>query len=160
MSNPVINGPQAPETNPPIEPQNFQPSVFPIIAIAFGVFTTITTGIALGGVHNNYVIGQQVRFVIPSGFGAQQLNGLDGFVIAIPGPNQVTININSLGFNAFIPTPPFGPTPPQILAIGDVSTGPINSQVIPINAAPTNNTIADTTFIPGSFINISPVLAG
>lgn len=160
MATSVRNGPQAPENNPPIEPQWYQPSVFPITAISFGTSTTVTTGTAFG-VSNNYVIGQVVRFNIPKAYGAQQLDGQTGNVIAIPGANQVTVGINtSQGYNAFVPSPSYGPTPPQIAAIGDVNTGPINSTIIPINSRPTNRTIEQQTFIPGSFINISPTAAG
>lgn len=156
MATSVRNGPQAPESNPPIEPQWFQPSVFPIIAISFGVSTTVTTGTAFG-VHNNYVVGQLVRFNIPAAFGAQQLNGQPGYVISIPGPNQVVVGINSSqGFSPFIPSPVHGPTRPQIAAIGDINSGPINGTIIPINSRPTNETIQQQTFVEGSFRNISP----
>jgi hypothetical protein len=142
-------GPIAPETNPKIEPQNFQPSVFPITSISFGNSTTVTTGTAFG-VSNNYVVGQQVRFNIPSTYGAQQLNGQQGYVISIPGANQVIVGINtSQGYNAFVAHPSYGPTPPQIIAIGDINSGPIN---------PTRST--QTTYIQGAFLNISPVEAG
>lgn len=156
MATSVRNGPQAPENNPPIEPQWFQPSVFPITAIAFGTSTTVTTGKAFG-VSNNYVIGQLVRFHIPLTYGAQQLNGQFGYVTSIPGANQVVVAINTTkGYNAFVPSPSYGPTPPQITAIGDINSGPINGTPIPINSAPTNQTIEQQTFINGSFINISP----
>jgi len=160
MATSVRNGPQAPESNPPIEPQWYQPSVFPITAISFGTSTTVTTGTAFG-VSNNYVIGQQVKFVIPKTYGAQQLDGQYGYVTSIPGPNQVVVNINtSKGYNAFVPSPAYGPTPPQIMATGDINSGPINGNLVPINSAPTNQTIAQQTFIQGSFINISPIEAG
>ena len=156
MSNSVLNGPQAPESNPTIAPQNFQPSVFEISAISYGVTTSVTTQTAFG-VSNNYVVGQLVRFNIPPTFGAQQLNGQSGFVTSIPGANQVVVGINtSRGYDAFNPSPAFGPTPPQIAAIGDTNSGPINSTLIPIVSAPTNQTIQQQTFIAGSFRNVSP----
>lgn len=150
MTTSVLNGPQAPESNPVIEPQWFQPSVFPITAISYGTSTTVTTGTAFG-VNNNYVVGQLVRFNIPKAYGAQQLSGQQGYVISIPGANQITVDVNtSQGYDAFIPSPPYGPTPPQISAIGDTNSGPINSS---------GRTNQGTT-IRGSFINISPVQAG
>ena len=139
-----LSGPIAPERNPPIQPQFFQPSAFPITAISFGTTTTVTTGTSFG-VSNNYVIGQQTRFVIPIPYGAQQLNGQQAVVIAIPGANQVTVDIDSRGYNAFIPSPTNAPTPPQILAIGDVNFGQLNP-----------NGRQQQTTIQGSFINISP----
>lgn len=158
MATSVRNGPQAPENNPPIEPQWFQPSVFPITAISFGTSTTVTTGTAFG-VSNNYVVGQLVKFLIPPTYGAQQLNGQIGYVTSIPGANQVTVDINTSNnklYNAFIPSPSYGPTPPQIIAIGDINSGSINSRIIPINSRPLNQTVEQQTFINGSFINISP----
>lgn len=146
MSNPYFIGPVAPERNPPIQPQYFQPSEFPITAIAFGTLTTLTTGTSFG-VSNNYVVGQQVRLNIPPTYGAQQLNGQTAYVIDIPGANQVTININtSQGYNAFNPSPAYGPTLPMVVAIGDVNSGPINA----------SGRINQGTYIEGAFINISP----
>ena len=68
MSGYPFSGPIAPENNPVIEPEYFQPSVFPITAITQGTSTTVTTGTAFG-VTNNYVIGQLVRFNIPFFYG-------------------------------------------------------------------------------------------
>jgi len=146
MSSSIFPGPIAPENNPPIEPQWFQPSNFQITAISYGTSTTVTTAPAFG-VNNNYVIGQEVRFNIPFANGAQQLNGQQGIVIGIPGTNQVIVNINtSIGYDPFISVPLFGRTPPQISAIGDTNSGPINT---------TGRNNVGTT-IQGSFLNISP----
>jgi hypothetical protein len=140
-------GPIAPETNPIITPQYYQPSVFPITAISYGTSTTVTTGTAFG-VSNNYVVGQLVRFNIPFVFGAQQLTGQSGYVTQIPGPNQVTVNINtSKGYDPFNATPPRITTKPQIAAIGDVNSGGVGTQ----------GRVNTPTTIPGSFINISPL---
>ena len=136
---PLIFGPIAPESNPVITPQYYQPSVFAISAITLGATTTITTA-----VNHNYVIGQVIRLLIPSSYGSFQLNGQQGNIIAIPSPDQVTVTINSTKANAFV----IGSTttPAQIVAIGDVNSGPINSQ----------GRVNNGTFIPGSFIDISP----
>lgn len=147
MTNPILNGPQAPESNPPIEPQFFVPNNFTITAIALGRSTTVTLANTFYGSSPNYVIGQQVRFLIPSFYGASPLSGQQGLVIALPAANQVTVNIDtSINYNAFKPTPSYGPTPPQLLPIGDVNTGTINS----------SGRLNNGTFIPGAFINISP----
>ncbi len=141
----VISGPIPPYSNPPIEPQFFKPSQFVITNIGLGPTTLITTSI-----NNNYVIGQQVRLLIPEKYGSIGLNEQTGIVISIPAPNQVTLNINSNGIDPFISSPTFLPfqskTLPQIVAIGDINSGIISS---------TGRTIS-TTNIPGSFINISP----
>lgn len=145
-----FNPPFAAESNPPIEPQWFQPSAFTITAISTGRNTTVTTSPAFG-VNNNYVVGQLVRFHIPPTYGISQLNGQDGYVISLPATNQVVVNIDtSRGYDTFIPSPTYGPTPPQIVAIGDVSSGAIN-------ASGRSNT---GNYPYGAFINISPSAGG
>jgi hypothetical protein len=137
--NTVLSPPIPPFQNLPIQAQYYEPSRFVITAITLGPTTTVTTS-----VNHNYVVGQQVRLIIPPSFGCSGLNDKDGFVIAIPNPNQVIINISSIGNNTFIVIS--AKTQAQILAIGDVNSGPINA----------NGINPTTTFIPGSFINISP----
>jgi hypothetical protein len=136
-----IVGPIAPENNPPIEPQYYEPSRFVITGITLGVNTTITTG-----VNHNYVVGQQIRLLVPRFYGSYQLSGQTGYVISIPAANQVVVNINSVNVNTYIASPSYISTPPQIMAIGDIISGAINTQ------GQTNQ----MTYIPGSFINISP----
>ena len=141
-SPPLITGPIPPYSNPPIEPQFYKPSQFVITAISLGITTMITTS-----VNNNYVVGQEIRLLIPPYSGARGLNGETGFVIAIPSPNQVTLDIDSIGVDPFIfinLSNKFR-TPAQIIAIGDENSGAINL-----------SRSNQTTFIPGSFINISP----
>lgn len=135
-------GPIAPETNPRIHPEYFEPSQFDISDLVTGVTTLITTS-----VDHNYVIGQLVRVLIPRYYGSSRISGKEGYVIAIPAADQVEVDINSVLANPFIPNPAFGPTPPQIMAIGDINTGAINA----------NGLQNQGTFIPGSFINISPL---
>jgi hypothetical protein len=130
-----------PSINLPINAQYYQPSVFDISALTLGVSTTVTTS-----VNHNYVIGQTIRLHIPAACGSYQLSGQQGQVISIPAADEVVVNINSTQANAFIPNPPDAPTLPQICAIGDVNSGSINS-------SGRSNT---GTFVPGSFINISP----
>ena len=149
MSGYPFSGPIAPESNPEIEPEWFQPSVFTITAISYGATTTVTNSSSFG-VDNNYVIGQRVRLVIPYQYGSYQISGQEAYVISLPDTNQVELNINtSIGVDPFIPSPTYGPTPPQIVAIGDINSGVTNS-------SRTNN----STVIPGSFINISPSAGG
>lgn len=139
-------GPIAGENNPDIEPSWFGPSSFPITAITLGS-TTLVTLSAIFGVDPNYVIGQQVRFVIPREFGIRKLNERSALVLSIPSTYVVEVNINtSLDYDPFIPSPPHSTTPPSMAAIGDINTGIIT----PVG----RDTL--TTYIPGSFINISP----
>lgn len=133
-------GPIALYNNLPIEAQYYQPSRFVISGITLGLATTITTT-----VNNNYVIGQEVRLLIPSSFGSYQLNEQTGFIISIPAPNQFVLNIDSsMNVNAFISSS--ATTQAQCVAMGDVNTGQTNT-------GRTNN----LTYVPGSFINISPL---
>lgn len=131
-------GPVPPYTNVPIEPQFYEPSRFVISNITLGITTTVTTS-----VNHNYVVGQEVRLLIPGSFGTYQLNEQTGIVISIPASNQVELNINSVGFSSFISSS--ATTQAQILAIGDVNSGVTN-------ASGRSNV---GTFIPGSFIDIS-----
>lgn len=141
-----VTGPIAPESNPPIEPQYYQPSEFVITAITLGQSTTVTTATSPFGVTNNYVVGQLVRFIIPFTYGTVQLNEQTGYVTSLPNTNQVVVNIDtSKNYNAFIASPSYGPTKPQLIPIGDVNTGQINT-----------GRTGNQTYILGSFINISP----
>ena len=139
FSPPLITGPIPPFSNPVIEPQFYSPSRLTITAIALGINTTVTTI-----TNHEYVIGQEIRLIIPYGSGCRQLNEQTGDVISIPNPNQVVVNINSTKSDPFVTTP--YRNLPQIIPIGDVNSGQINANG-PKNVG---------TFIPGSFINISP----
>lgn len=146
VQNTVITYPTPPYSNPPIQPEFYQPKAFVISAISLGVTTTVTTIVNM-----DYVIGQLVRLIIPPKYGSRGLNERTAYVVSIPNPNQVTLALDSNGLNPFIPSPTFLPfeskTLPQILPVGDVNTGAINS----------NGRTDQQTYIPGSFINISPV---
>lgn len=142
-----ITGPIAPENNPPIEPLWYLPSNFTISAITTGTTTVVTTHSSVSAPStNNFVVGQLVRFNIPPTYGIQQINGMAGYILSRPMYNQVEVGINSTTFNQFVPSPSYGPTPPQIAAVGDISSGPINS-----------DRAGNQTFISGSFINVSPI---
>jgi len=90
------------------------------------------------------MIGQQIRLIIPPQFGCRQLNNLTGYVKNIPNPNQVVVSIDSSkNVDAF--TNSSATTQPQILAIGDINYGQTST-----------NGPQLLTYIPGSFINVSP----
>lgn len=142
MTSPYFTGPNAPERNPAIEPQYFEPWVFPILNILQGPTTTVIFPLP-----HNYVVGQLIRFVIPSFYSIRQINEQTAYVIAIPAPDRIEVNLNSTQFDTFIPFPPITTTPPQTVAVGDNNFGLISS---------TGRSLP-TTAIPGSFINISPI---
>lgn len=136
----VISFPIPPYANVPIQPEFYQPRRFVIEDIVLGVTTLVTTT-----ENHDYVIGQECRLIIPPTYGCRQLNESTGFVINIPASDQVTLDLNSSqNVDPFIASS--ATTKAQILAMGDINLGQTNSQG-------RNNT---GTFIPGSFINISP----
>jgi hypothetical protein len=137
---PLIYGPIAPENNPPIHPEWYKPRVFNIAAITNGPYTIVTTTVP-----HDYVVGQEVRFLISQIFGERQLNEKTGLVTFVPAANQVEVNIDSSFFDLFTPNPTSGSSQPQIVAIGDVNSGPINF-----------GRSHNKTYIPGSFRDISP----
>lgn len=137
---PLMFGPIAPENNPPINPQYYKPSVFIIEGITNGTTTLVSTTI-----DNNYVIGQLVRLLIPEIYGGQQLNEKEAYVISIPNPNQVILLLDSSQFDTFTGNLSSGTTPAQIAAVGDINSGVTNT-----------GRSGNGTFIPGSFIDISP----
>lgn len=134
----AITGPIPPYSNPPIQPQNFNPSQFFISNISLGIQTTVTTT-----VNHNYVIGQLIRIIIPLFSGCREINEQTGYVLSIPSPNQVVLDIDSSNATPFATTTQ--PQQPQILAIGDANNGIVSS---------TGRSLPSTT-IPGAFINVS-----
>jgi ABC-type Fe3+-hydroxamate transport system substrate-binding protein len=137
----VLSNPIPAYQNVPIQAYFYQPSVFVITAITLGISTTITTSIA-----HNYVVGQEIRLIIPPTFGCRQINDYKGYVLSIPSPTQVVVSINSsINVDPFIASS--ATSVAQILAIGDANSGQINSNGF-------NNVL---TYIPGSFLNISPI---
>lgn len=133
-----IVGPIAPYTNVPIQIDYYQPRRFVIEDIALGPTTLVTTT-----EDHDYVIGQQCRLIIPPSFGCRQLNEQTGFVLSIPNPDEVVLDIYSSGGDPYISSS--ATTVAQILAIGDINSGVINN----------NGLLNQGTYIPGSFIDIS-----
>jgi hypothetical protein len=125
-------------------PYLYFPGTSFISSITTGTTTTVTTTAA-----NNFVVGQEVAFRIPTIWGTYQLNSLPnnvipgspiyGYVISVTDYHTVVVNINSTGFTAFNSNQVFasfaGEFFPQIVAVGDVNTGGVqisaNSQLYP-----------------------------
>lgn len=139
MINPVISFPIPAYANVPIQPQFYKPRFWFISTITRGITTLVTTT-----ANQDFVVGQLIRFIIPPSFGIRQLNEMEGYVITINSTTQVIVAIDSSKMDPYKSSS--ATTKPQILAIGDIGNGPINS-------TGRQNT---GTFIPGSFINISP----
>jgi hypothetical protein len=138
------NVPTPAYTNPTIQPQFFAPDYFQISAVAKGKTTQVTV-LSTFGVECNFVVGQQVLFVIPNRFGTIQLNNMTGIVTSIVSPNVFTLNIDSSAFSDFIATPDRERQIAQVLPAGTFRTGNIN---------PNPSDVGLT--IPGSFTNTSP----
>jgi len=139
MASPIV-GPIPPFSNPPIQPQFYAPSKFTISDVTLGQTTIVTATEDM-----NYDIGQLVRLIIPSQFGCIQLNEQQGFVLSLPAADQVEVSIDSSqNVDAF--TTSSATTKPQIVPVGDINSGQINS----------SGRINLKIDIPGSFINISP----
>jgi len=134
----VISYPIPAYANVPIHAEFYSPSRLVISAITLGKTTLVTTSTV-----QDYFIGQLVRLIIPPGYGARQLNETESYVISILSTTQVELDLDSTQSDAF--TNPGTGTVAQILAIGDINQGAINSS----GRSPTG------TYIPGSFIDIS-----
>lgn len=96
----VISYPVPPYSNVAIEPQFYEPSRFEITGITRGQTTIVTTAVA-----HNYVVGQEVRLIMPVIYGSYQLNETQGYVLSIPSTTQVEVAINSSLSNAFRTSP-------------------------------------------------------
>jgi hypothetical protein len=134
----VVSQPTPPYSNPPIQPQFYAPSRFSISNISTGNTTVITATANM-----NYYVGQLVRILIPPAYGIRQLNEQEGYVISLPAPNQVEVNINSNFYDSYVAA--VNPQSAQILAIGNVNSGATNT-----------SRASNQVFINGSFMDISP----
>ncbi len=139
-SSTVISYPIPQYQNVPIQANFYNPSRFVIQNITLGISTKITSTEDM-----NYVIGQEIRLLVPSSFGSYQLNNRTGFVVDIPSSDSVIVNIDS-SQNVDPFSTSSSTTLPQILAIGDINLGTTNSQ----------GNVNNGTTIPGAFIDISP----
>jgi hypothetical protein len=124
--------------------------------------TQATSAVITTSFNHNFVVGQEVGFIVPSAWGMTQIdsavflqtsNGIpqQAYVTAVTA-NTVTININSTAFTAFAyptsATTALGLTFPQIYAIGDQNTGySLNSSGQVPYLGVTNGIIG----IPGAF---------
>lgn len=130
----------APQRNPPITPWYYIPRAAFIASIVQGQTTTVNT------VHSqNYVVGQIVKILLNSNNGCRGLNNREFIVISVPSSTQVILDVNSLLETPFVLTA--SNTEPQIVPVGDYNSGAINNQ----------GRVNNSTYIQGSFINISPL---
>jgi len=108
--------------NVEIREEYYIPQRYVIDDITLGQTTTVITD----GNHD-YVVGQQIRFLIPANFGSYQLNNVKGIVISVPSPDQLVIDVDSSrNVDPFLTSATVTIASPQIIAIGDVNSGAIN----------------------------------
>lgn len=141
-------------------PYLYFPGINFISAISTGSTTAISTT-----TNHNLVVGQEVAFRIPSTFGTVQLNTptsigqpVYGFVTTVNSATQVTVNINSSAFTAFVSNQTVaqalaGLTWAQMAAVGDRNTGIVTDSNTPnySSTLPNNSIWAPT--IGGAFQN-------
>jgi len=138
----VISYPVPLYQNVEIHAEYYIPQRYVIDDITLGTTTEVITT-----VNHDYVVGQEIRFLIPANFGSYQLNNVKGYVISVPSPTQLVIDVDSSrNVDPFLSLATVTTSSPQIIAIGDVNSGAINTQGRTQNG----------TFIPGSFIDVSP----
>jgi hypothetical protein len=122
-------------------PNLYAPGVSFIEAITTGATTTVVTTAP-----NNFVVGQQIAFRIPSAWGTSQLNSLPnilipgspnyGFVTSVTNSTTFVCNINSTGYTAFNTNQTVasvlagGFNFPQVLAVGDANSGSLLTNFI------------------------------
>lgn len=140
MTHNLFPGPNAAFNNPEINTISYFPSIHKISAITpiSDRYTQITTSAS-----NTYVVGQQVRFLVPAQYGMSELNEVTAFVTEVISDTQFLANVNTLTFTSFIPS-----ASTRIFAfvnpIGDVNSGALNS------SGRNNNQL----YIDGSFRDI------
>lgn len=142
----------------------YSPETSYISAITTGTTTTITTTAP-----HNLVVGQEVAFRIPSGWGTTQLNSLPntlipgspiyGIVTTVGSTTSVVVNIDSSAYTAFNSNPTVASVPglshPQMIAVGDINAGGWPYSGTDLYPSPTVNgtTTINGPTIYGSFVN-------
>ena len=151
-------------------PYIYFPGTTFISAITLGTTTTIDTTDA-----QNFVVGQEVAFRIPSQWGTVELNSLPNvlipgspiyaYVIAVTDYNTVVVNFDSSAYTAFNSNQTVASVPglsyPQIVAVGDVNTGGVqvsaNSKLYPppyfVPIGTTRVNTINGPAIQGAFVN-------
>ena len=142
MISPLFTGPLAPERNPEIRPQYFKPKLAVITQIV--PISELYTGI-VSSVDTDFVVGQIVRFVIPTRDGMQQLDGKEAILVYLFMPNVFIVEIDTTKFDPFNPLGNLNQEA-FVLPVGDINSGAINS----------SGRINNLLYIDGSFKNVSP----
>lgn len=105
----------------------YQPEFFFLSAITQALQAVVTTT-----EDHDYVIGQTVKFIIPTICGMIQLNNKIGIVQSVTS-NTFTVNIDTLEFSPFSAAPASSPDQALILPIGDINGGFVYVTSTPLN---------------------------
>ena len=108
----------------------FNPYFYPSSRYITKVASVGAAALVTLSVTHNYVVGQAVRFVVPTvtavAFGMTQLDGLQGTILAVgvtdgTSTNTIVVDIDVSGFTAFAWPLTANPrcTPPQVIPVGD-----------------------------------------
>ena len=96
----IVTSPFPPYQNFEIDSDFYNPDIFDISSISFGLTTTITTSIV-----HNYTVGQIVRFQIPNRYKTIELDGKEAIITDLPSSTQFKFEIESNGFTPFLSSP-------------------------------------------------------
>jgi hypothetical protein len=136
--------------------------------VTTGVTTTVATTM-----YHNFEVGQEIAFRIPALWGTTQLNSLPnnvipgqsvyGYVVSITDNWTFVCNINSTGYTAFTVNPatpvPGNFTLPQVVPVGDVSSGGLSLYVAGSNGFLTTSPLYPPPNFPTS-TNRVPTIGG
>lgn len=91
----------------------------PLNVLISSISTGNTTAITTSSAHY-YVVGQLVRFHIAKPYGMRELDERLAYVTSVPTSTSFEIDVNSVGFSAFVPSPTYpGNVPAQVSPVGD-----------------------------------------
>lgn len=89
------------------------PSALSILAITQANPAVVTVN-ASSNQMNTYIPGQVIKFTVPFTWGMWQIDGKSLTILAVNG-QQLTVNVNTINFDAFV-TPPQGSFGPATIA--------------------------------------------
>ena len=114
-----------------VQKLNYQAAYYPKRRFITNISAAASAIITMSVTHG-FTVGQQVRIIVPSGWGMTQMNNLLGTITAINATdgsgftNTITVNINSSAFTAFaFPTSAVAATGvgfPQVVPVGEAAT--------------------------------------
>jgi len=112
----------------------FDPRYYPVRRFITNI-SAASQAIVTMSVTHGFTVGQDVRLIVPSGFGMVQANGLLGRIVAIGAAdangftNTITVDIDTSSFTAFAfpssAVAALGVTFPQVVPVGEAAVGSV-----------------------------------